>query len=101
MDITRIVNLLNTTPYGSMSMNDFRRQQFVLVDGVLKLSDVDDAGFEDPICITDEDCQIVFTSTNMSYRFVEIYRRNIGQAHSQKRSSRLYTCMGNNLIFNF
>ena len=64
-----------------MSMNDFRRQQFVLVDGVLKLSDVDDAGFEDPICITDEDCQIVFTSTNMTYRFVEMYRRNIGQAH--------------------
>ena len=62
--------MLNTTPYGSMSMNDFRRQQFVLVDGVLKLSDVDDAGFEDPSCTEDEDCTIVFTSSNMSHRSV-------------------------------
>lgn len=68
LDITRIINLLNTTPYGSMSMNDFRRQQFVLVDGVLKLSDVDDAGFEDPSCTEDEDCTIVFTSSNMTHR---------------------------------
>lgn len=68
LDITRIVNLLNTSPYGSMSMNDFRRQQFVLVDGTLKLSDVDDAGFEDPTCKDDEDCHIVFTSSNMTHR---------------------------------
>lgn len=75
LDITRIINLLNTTPYGTLSMNDFRRQQFVLVDGVLKLSDVDDAGFEDPNCKTDEDCTIAFASSNMTHRSRCLYNR--------------------------
>lgn len=39
-------------------MNDFRRQQFVLVDGTLKLSDVDDLGVGEPECLADEDCSV-------------------------------------------
>jgi hypothetical protein len=39
-------------------MNDFRRQQFVLVGGTLKLSDVDDLGINEPECVTDADCVI-------------------------------------------
>ncbi|XP_053388586.1 extracellular tyrosine-protein kinase PKDCC-like [Mercenaria mercenaria] len=59
---------MSQTPYGSMSMNDFRRQQFVLVDGNLKLSDVDDTGFEDPTCQTSDDCDVTFSSANFSQR---------------------------------
>lgn len=71
LDITRIVNMMSQTPYGSMSMNDFRRQQFVLVGGTLKLSDVDDTGFEDPICTSQQDCQVVFSSANFSQRLTK------------------------------
>lgn len=39
-------------------MNDFRRQQFVLVDGELKLSDVDDMELDEPSCTSDEQCTI-------------------------------------------
>jgi hypothetical protein len=39
-------------------MNDFRRQQFVLVGGTLKLSDVDDLGVGEPGCETDADCTV-------------------------------------------
>ncbi|XP_045185783.2 extracellular tyrosine-protein kinase PKDCC-like isoform X2 [Mercenaria mercenaria] len=68
LDITRIVNFMSQTPYGSMSMNDFRRQQFVLVGGNLKLSDVDDTGFEDHTCRTSDDCNVIFSSANFSKR---------------------------------
>ncbi|KAK3597422.1 hypothetical protein CHS0354_040160 [Potamilus streckersoni] len=67
-DITKIAYYLSTSPYGSISMNDFRRQQFVLVDGRLKLSDVDDVGFEDPVCVQDPDCELHFSSSNFTQK---------------------------------
>ncbi|KAK3092758.1 hypothetical protein FSP39_006941 [Pinctada imbricata] len=70
LDLTRILNFMTTNPYGSMAMNDFRRQQFILVGGKLKLSDVDDVGFGDPSCNEDKDCDIVFSSANFSRRGV-------------------------------
>lgn len=39
-------------------MKDFRREQFVIVDGSLKLSDVDDVVVGDPHCITAKDCVV-------------------------------------------
>ena len=39
-------------------MKDFRREQFVIVDGSLKLSDVDDVVVGDPHCTTAKDCII-------------------------------------------
>lgn len=50
-------------------MNDFRRQQFVLVDGSLKLSDVDDAGFDEPACSSDSQCVLHFSSANFTKRY--------------------------------
>lgn len=44
LGVAKILHLLAHSPIGSLAMNDFRRQQFVIVDGVLKLSDVDDIG---------------------------------------------------------
>ncbi|GAB6024487.1 hypothetical protein CHUAL_009642 [Chamberlinius hualienensis] len=58
VDVTRILRHLATSPLGSLVMNDFRRQQFVLVNNQLQLSDVDDVEFEEPLCSTDEACTI-------------------------------------------
>lgn len=58
LGIAHILHHLATSPLGSLSMNDFRRQQFVLVGGTLKLSDVDDIGVGEPECTTDDDCVI-------------------------------------------
>lgn len=40
-------------------MKDFRREQFVIVDGSLKLSDVDDVVVGDPACTSAKDCVIL------------------------------------------
>ncbi|XP_069695560.1 extracellular tyrosine-protein kinase PKDCC-like isoform X2 [Periplaneta americana] len=56
LGIAQILHHLAHSPLGSLSMNDFRRQQFVLVGGTLKLSDVDDLGVGEPACETDADC---------------------------------------------
>jgi protein kinase domain-containing protein len=58
LGIAQILHQLAHSPLGSLSMNDFRRQQFVLVGGTLKLSDVDDLGINEPECVTDGDCVI-------------------------------------------
>jgi protein kinase domain-containing protein len=58
LGIAQILHHLAHSPLGSLSMNDFRRQQFVLVGGTLKLSDVDDLGVGEPECETDADCVI-------------------------------------------
>lgn len=39
-------------------MKDFRREQFVIADGMLKLSDIDDVVVGDPSCTSDQDCAI-------------------------------------------
>lgn len=44
-----------------IALNDFRRQQFVVVDGELKLIDVDDVGLQEPKCNNTPCC---FTITN-------------------------------------
>ncbi|KAG8321785.1 hypothetical protein J6590_040044 [Homalodisca vitripennis] len=54
--VARLLYHLAHSPLGSLAMNDLRRQQFVLADGVLKLSDVDDMGIAEPFCQTDADC---------------------------------------------
>nr|CAD7262366.1 unnamed protein product [Timema shepardi] len=58
LGIAQILHHLAHSPLGSLAMNDFRRQQFVLVEGTLKLSDVDDVGVTEPECSSDEDCDM-------------------------------------------
>ena len=59
-DITKLVHFMSKASGDTFVMNDFRRQQFVLVNGSLKLSDVDDVGFDEPSCISDDECQMPF-----------------------------------------
>lgn len=84
LDITRIVDFMKRTPYGSMSMNDFRRQQFVLVRGNLKLSDVDDTEFEDPHCQNSNECDVIFSSANFSQKSLCQHRRCV--QYNEKRN---------------
>lgn len=45
---------------GSIALLDFQPRQFVLVDGSLKVTDVDDASSEEPTCRQDADCALSF-----------------------------------------
>ncbi|XP_045606202.2 extracellular tyrosine-protein kinase PKDCC isoform X2 [Procambarus clarkii] len=57
-DVGRILHHLAQSPLGSLLMNDFRREQFVISDGSLKLSDIDDIVVGDPKCTSYKDCAI-------------------------------------------
>lgn len=66
--VAKLLQYLANSPYGSVVLNDFRRQQFVLVNGEPKLSDIDDMGFGEPSCSTDHDCQHYYSSVNVTLR---------------------------------
>ncbi len=53
-----------------MGINDFRRQQFVLIDGAIALSDVDDVSFQEPVCDKHSDCTHYFSTANYTLRSV-------------------------------
>ncbi|KAL1122290.1 hypothetical protein AAG570_003695, partial [Ranatra chinensis] len=54
--VAQVLHHLAHSRLGSLAMADLRRQQFVLVDGRLKLSDVDDISISEPPCRTHSDC---------------------------------------------
>ncbi|XP_068250730.1 extracellular tyrosine-protein kinase PKDCC-like [Palaemon carinicauda] len=58
-DVGKILQHLAASPLGPLLMKDFRRQQFVVVDGILKLSDVDDLVIGDPHCNRNDECVMV------------------------------------------
>jgi len=70
--------------YGSVVLNDFQRQQFVLVDGDVMLSDVDDVGFEESRCRFDNDC-----------------RRELMTSHANVENVTLELVLGLSLLFKF
>lgn len=57
LDIARLVHFLSISPLGSIALNDFRAEQFLLCEGTLKLTDLDDVGVEEPRCRSQEDCK--------------------------------------------
>ncbi|XP_013062692.2 extracellular tyrosine-protein kinase PKDCC-like [Biomphalaria glabrata] len=73
LDISRLVHYLSHSPLGSIALNDFRLSQFVLVDGTLKLTDVDDAGLAEPPCSLKDVCDFKFE--NISKRFMCVQGR--------------------------
>ncbi|XP_065350780.1 extracellular tyrosine-protein kinase PKDCC-like [Cloeon dipterum] len=85
LGMARILYLLAHSPLGSLAMNDFRHQQFVIVNGELKLSDVDDVGLEEPFCVKNEDC----------VKMLPLQLRNASWAASASCSPHL-RCVGHN-----
>ncbi|KAI0236607.1 Extracellular tyrosine-protein kinase PKDCC [Lamellibrachia satsuma] len=66
--LTKLIEYLARAPHGSVALNDFRKQQFVLVSGELKLTDADDIGFDEPRCKVADDCVLHFSSPNVTIR---------------------------------
>lgn len=66
LGMARLLYRLAHSPHGSLAMNDFKREQFVLVDGELKLSDADDITTSDPFCDIDSDCAMHNQNTNVT-----------------------------------
>uniref|UniRef100_A0A5S6QSB6 Protein kinase domain-containing protein n=1 Tax=Trichuris muris TaxID=70415 RepID=A0A5S6QSB6_TRIMR len=56
LSLVRLLDFLASHPSGPIVLNDFRAQQFVVVNGEFKLVDFDDIGLEEPSCQTKVDC---------------------------------------------
>uniref|UniRef100_H3ARN9 Extracellular tyrosine-protein kinase PKDCC n=1 Tax=Latimeria chalumnae TaxID=7897 RepID=H3ARN9_LATCH len=60
MDLVKLLHYLAYSPLGSVVLLDFQLRQFVMVDGDLKVTDVDDASIEELSCSKDSDCKLDF-----------------------------------------
>ncbi|XP_069806113.1 extracellular tyrosine-protein kinase PKDCC-like isoform X2 [Dendropsophus ebraccatus] len=59
-ELVRLLHYLANSPMGSVALLDFQPRQFVMVDGSLKVTDMDDASSEEPTCREDADCVLAF-----------------------------------------
>ncbi|XP_064485768.1 extracellular tyrosine-protein kinase PKDCC-like [Ornithodoros turicata] len=59
LGLARLLSYMSEDARGPILVTDFRRQQFVLHDGEIKLSDLDDVAYGDPACSAALDCEIV------------------------------------------
>lgn len=64
----RLLHYLAHSPLGSVTLLDFRPRQFVLVGGVLKVTDLDDASVEETPCSPSSplDCLMEFPARNFT-----------------------------------
>ncbi|KAM9294394.1 extracellular tyrosine-protein kinase PKDCC-like [Gastrophryne carolinensis] len=60
LELVHLLHYLANSPLGSIALLDFQPRQFVLVDGTLKLTDLDDATSEEVPCREDADCTLSF-----------------------------------------
>ncbi|KAG7280335.1 LOW QUALITY PROTEIN: hypothetical protein CRUP_026876, partial [Coryphaenoides rupestris] len=69
MSLVRLLHFLSHSPLGSVSLLDFRPRQFVLVDGELKVTDLDDASAHETPCTpltAGHDCTLQFPARNFT-----------------------------------
>lgn len=91
LGIARLLFHLAHSPLGSLVMNDFRRQQFVLVNGELKLSDVDDLGWEEPACNASRECTVHIPGVNLSLECVGGSCRGYNEKQNIVKAGRHFT----------
>ncbi|XP_018621759.1 extracellular tyrosine-protein kinase PKDCC [Scleropages formosus] len=60
LSLARLLHFLAHSPLGSVTLLDFRPRQFVLVQGELKVTDLDDASTGEATCSRPEDCIMEF-----------------------------------------
>ncbi|OXB62480.1 hypothetical protein ASZ78_003868 [Callipepla squamata] len=60
LGLVELLFYLAHSPLGSIVLLDFQPRQFVMVDGNLKVTDMDDASTEEPSCEEDNDCTLEF-----------------------------------------
>ncbi|XP_052007039.1 extracellular tyrosine-protein kinase PKDCC-like [Xyrauchen texanus] len=68
LSLMRLLHYLAHSPLGSVTLLDFRPRQFVLVVGVLKVTDLDDASVEETPCSPSSplDCLMEFPARNFT-----------------------------------
>ncbi|EPY85087.1 protein kinase domain containing, cytoplasmic-like protein [Camelus ferus] len=66
LSLGRLLHHLAHSPLGSVTLLDFRPRQFVLVDGELKVTDLDDARVEETPCSGSADCILEFPARNFT-----------------------------------
>ncbi|XP_019627572.1 PREDICTED: extracellular tyrosine-protein kinase PKDCC-like [Branchiostoma belcheri] len=64
LGLAQLLAHLNSSPIGPVILHDFKLQQFVLVNGEVKLADLDDADSYAPNCALDSDCALEFPGTS-------------------------------------
>ncbi|CAL8258823.1 unnamed protein product [Lota lota] len=71
LSLVRLLYFLSRSPLGSVSLLDFRPRQFVLVDGQLKVTDLDDASTLEAPCTpltAGHACTLLFPARNFTLR---------------------------------
>ncbi|XP_018120514.1 extracellular tyrosine-protein kinase PKDCC isoform X2 [Xenopus laevis] len=66
LSLVRLLHYLAHSPLGSITLLDFRPRQFVVVDGELKVTDLDDASMDETPCISHTDCFLEFPARNFT-----------------------------------
>ncbi|KAL8185332.1 UNVERIFIED_CONTAM: hypothetical protein K2H54_047071 [Gekko kuhli] len=64
--LVRLLHYLAHSPLGSVTLLDFRPRQFVIVDGELKVTDLDDASIDETSCTSNRDCFMEFPARNFT-----------------------------------
>uniref|UniRef100_A0A8D0DYZ1 Extracellular tyrosine-protein kinase PKDCC n=1 Tax=Salvator merianae TaxID=96440 RepID=A0A8D0DYZ1_SALMN len=64
--LVRLLYYLAHSPLGSVTLLDFRPRQFVIVDGELKVTDLDDASIEETSCTSNRECFMEFPARNFT-----------------------------------
>ncbi|XP_061481343.1 extracellular tyrosine-protein kinase PKDCC [Rhineura floridana] len=64
--LVQLLHYLAHSPLGSVTLLDFRPRQFVIVDGELKVTDLDDASIEETSCTSSRDCFMEFPARNFT-----------------------------------
>ncbi|XP_069787250.1 extracellular tyrosine-protein kinase PKDCC isoform X2 [Narcine bancroftii] len=66
LSLIRLLHYLAHSPLGSVTLLDFRPRQFVVVDGELKVTDLDDASINETPCSSNSDCFMEFPARNFT-----------------------------------
>ncbi|KAJ7345173.1 hypothetical protein JRQ81_001123 [Phrynocephalus forsythii] len=68
LDLAELLYYLANSPLGSLALLDFQTRQFVMVNGSLKVTDLDDVSTNELSCQTDNDCTLEFPTKRFFLR---------------------------------
>ncbi|XP_039594295.1 extracellular tyrosine-protein kinase PKDCC [Polypterus senegalus] len=83
LSLVRLLQYLAHSPLGSIALLDFRPRQFVVVDGELKVTDLDDASVDETLCSSSADCFMEFPARNFT---LNCSRQGYCQGMNEKRN---------------
>ncbi|TSK42136.1 Extracellular tyrosine-protein kinase PKDCC [Bagarius yarrelli] len=92
LSLARLLHYLAHSPLGSLTLLDFRPRQFVLVDGELKVTDLDDASVEDTPCSASSpaDCLLEFPARNFTLPCSHGYCQGINEKRNLYNAYRFF-----------